>query len=126
MSKATFVRFERLAEDLATARHNWREHKLALALSAQSPGKDAASVAGLYAQPLDHSMLRAGNVVSLIIESVVVRATETTIGPFSCAAIVNATTGAPIAFSDLGKAITLEDGGSTEFRFPADVLTLTA
>ena len=123
---APFARFDRLSEDLATARHNWREHTLALVLLAAGPTVTDETVADAPRHPLQHSMMRAGRATSVMIEDATFKASEATIGPFSAAAVVNATTGAPIGFVDIGKPVTLEPGASFVFRFPGDVLSVAS
>lgn len=124
--KAAFVRFDRLSEDLATGRHNWKEHKLALVLLAKAPDKGADSVSGVHSLPLSHSVQRSGRTTALTISNAMLRAEGAAIGPYAAVAVVNATTNAPIAYGDLGAARTLEDGASTEFRFPSDLVYVTS
>lgn len=121
-----FSRFDCLAADLATARHNWNEHKLKLVLTNGVPDKAADKIAGLHMVSLTHRMERSGRTVAVSVDPVIVRAAGATIGPFTAVSIINSTTGAPIVCADLGKAVTLEDGSSTEFRFPADIVYLVS
>lgn len=121
-----FSRFECLAADLATARHNWAEHKLKLVLTNGVPDKGTSKLSGLHMVSLTHKMERSGRTVAVSVDPVIVRAAGQAIGPFSAVSIINATTDAPITYADLGQTITLEDGSSTEFRFPSDAVYVTA
>jgi hypothetical protein len=127
MTAKTFTRFDRLSEDFARAKHDWFEaHKLKLILLADVPDKGAESIGrGVHSEALKHTAARDGRTTSINIEPVMVRANGSAIGPFAAAAIVNASTSSPIGFIALGKAITLEDGSSTEFKFPPDVVMVT-
>jgi hypothetical protein len=120
---AKFHAFERLSEDLATGRHNWREHKLALVLMAKMPADGHCPMEG--ARPLQHTMTRAGRVTTLAIGDCVVRADDAALPPFACAAVVNATSGTPIGAVDLGRSVTLEMGSSFTFKFPPDLVRIT-
>ena len=126
MSKNDFVRFDCLAFDLASGKHNWNDHKLKLVLMAVLPNREQDSVSGIHSVSLMHKMTRDGRSISLSIDTAIARAAGPSIGPFSAIAIVNASSGAPVMFADLGEPATLEDGSSMEFKFPADVLFVTA
>jgi hypothetical protein len=117
-----FVRAERLSEDLATGRHNWREHKLALVLLAAMPADGIFSLEG--SRPLQHTLARDGRNTTLAVADHVVRAEGAAVPPFAVAAVVNATTGAPIGTIDLGRSVTLEDGASFTFRFPPALVVI--
>ncbi len=127
MSTKTFTKFERLSEDFARAKHDWFEaHKLKLVFLADVPDRMAASVGrGVHSFPLKHSASRDGRTTSLNIEPALVRA-EGTIPAFAAVAIVNASTNAPIGFITMGEARGMEEGSSKEFKFPADVVMVTA
>lgn len=112
-----FVRADRLSEDLATARHNWREHKLVLVLLSEMPPDGVVSLDA--ARPLQHTLAREGRTTRLAVADHVVRADGAALPPFAVAAVVNATTGAPIGTIDLGRSVTLEDGASFTFKFPS-------
>jgi hypothetical protein len=126
MTVKTFTTFDRLSEDFVRARHDWFGHKLKLVLLAEVPGRGADAIGrGVHAVPLQHSAERAGRTTVLSIEPALVRA-EGAIAAFAAVAVVNATSGAPIGFIALGETRGMEEGSSKEFRFPSDVVMVTA
>lgn len=118
-----FVRHEHLSEDLATGQHNWREHKLVLMLLPAMPDAVAAFDG---AHPLQHSVTREGRVTRLAVSDLVVRADGAALPPFAVACVVNATSGAVIGHIDLGRSVTLEDGASFTFKFPASLVQIAS
>lgn len=125
MTAKTFVRFDRLSEDFVRGKHDWFDGKLKLVLLAEVPEQGAASVGrGVHSVTLKHTAAREGRVTALNIEPVLIRAEGQAIGPYKAVAIVSGS-GAPIGFIDVGERL-LEEGSSTQFKFPPDVVMVTA